>query len=297
MKIDTLVFSGASTKITLFVGILRCLYEQRILTPELEGIHTIYTCSISTLIVMYMLLGLSLDVMEHCCMQGNYENLINLDEINITGLVDSFGLVSNELLGTLVINLLKEKFNREDMTLQELYDYKPICLSVKCANITKNKIDYINHTTDPDLSIITLLRMTTAIPFLFKPVIYKGDMYLDGGVNGGYPVDKATDNYLGVWIRGNDSDSVEADNLLSFMYKLGTLKQFDEERLPQSNTIMYYSDIHFSNFTLSPETKQELITLGYNTTLKHIQTHSLTNDLLSEHLEDTTPTRVIAELP
>ena len=290
MKIDTLVFSGASTKITLFVGILRCLYEQRILTPELEGIHTIYTCSASTLLVVYMLLGVSLDVMEHCCMHGNFENLINLDEINITGLVDSFGLVSNELLGTLVTNLLKEKFNREDMTLQELYDYKPICLSVKCANITKNKIDYINHTTDPDLSIITLLCMTTAIPFLFKPVIYKGDMYLDGGINGGYPVDKATDNYLGVWIRGNDSDSVIADNLLSFMYKLGTLKQFDEERLPQSNTIMYYSDIHFSNFTLSPETKQELITLGYNTTLKHIQTHSLTNDLLSEHLEDTTPT-------
>lgn len=290
MKIDTLVFSGASTKVSLFVGILRCLYEQRILNPELDGIHTIYTCSVSTLIVIYMLLDVSVDVTEHCCMQGNFENIINLDEINITGLVDNFGLVSNELVGTLVTNLLKEKFNREDMTLQELYDYKPICLSVKCANITKNKIDYINHTTDPDLSIITLLRMTTAIPFLFKPVLYKGDMYLDGGINGGYPVDKATDNYLGVWIRGNDSDSVIADNLLSFMYKLGTLKQFDEQRLPQSNTIMYYSDIHFSNFTLSPETKQELITLGYKTTLKHIQTHSLTNDLLSEHPEDTTPT-------
>ena len=58
---------------------------------------------------------------------------------------------------------------------------------------------------------------------------------------------------------------------------------------------MCYSDIHFSNFTLSQETKQELITLGYKTTLKHIQTHSLTNDLptndsLSEYREDTTPT-------
>ena len=47
---------------------------------------------------------------------------------------------------------------------------------------------------------------------------------------------------------------------------------------------MYYSDIHFSNFTLSQETKQELITLGYNTTLKHIQTHSLTNDLPTNDL-------------
>ena len=56
-----------------------------------------------------MLLGLSLDVMEHCCMQGNFENLINLDEINITGLVDSFGLVGNELLGTLVINFFQRE--------------------------------------------------------------------------------------------------------------------------------------------------------------------------------------------
>ena len=96
-------------------------------------------------------------------------------------------------------------------------------------------------------------------------------------------VEKATENYLGIWIRGNDPDSVEADNLLSFMYKLGTLKQFDEQRLPRPNTVMYYSDIHFSNFTLC-QNQTRINCLGYNTILKHIQTHSLTNDLPTNDL-------------
>ena len=140
MKIDTLILSGASTKAPIYVGIFRYLYENKILDKQLTGIKHIVCCSISMLISIYILLELDVNIIEACVLNASFENVLDMDNIDINELFDNFGLFSNELVSTLIKNLIKEKFNKDDLTLRELYEIKPILLSVKCANISKGCI-------------------------------------------------------------------------------------------------------------------------------------------------------------
>ena len=47
-----------------------------------------------------------------------FENALDTDNIDINELFDNFGLFSNELVSTLIKNLIKEKFNKEDLMLK-----------------------------------------------------------------------------------------------------------------------------------------------------------------------------------
>ena len=86
-------------------------------------------------------------------------------------------------------------------------------------------IEYINYETDPDLSLSRLGKMTTAIPFFFKPVEYNGNFYVDGGLRGHYPIEQCkTENYLGIFIQGGsvpqESELYEWIPILKFIHSL-----------------------------------------------------------------------------
>ena len=72
---------------------------------------------------------------------------------------------------------------------------------------------------------------------------------------------------------------------------LSSIKWVNLETLPKDKTIHIYTDVHFSEFDVSLDKKNELIQIGYETTMQHIQQYNLTNDNLpNEHLADTDPT-------
>ena len=70
------------------------------------------------------------------------------------------------------------------MSLLKFYKLFGIHLVVKTVNVTKDKIEYIDHINNPKINILKLIQMTTSIPLLIKPTEYKGDLYLDGGLSG-----------------------------------------------------------------------------------------------------------------
>ena len=283
MKIDTLILSGASTKAPIYIGIFRYLYENNILDKELTGINHIVCCSISMLFSFYILLELDIDIIEACVLNACFENALDIDNFDIKDIFDHFGLFSNDIVSTLIKNLIREKFNKDDLTLKELYEIKPILLSVKCANITKGCIEYINKDTNPEISIITLFKMTTAIPFMFKPVKYDGCYYVDGGLTGGYPVEFADHNYLGIWIRGSDWDvKDEIKDIFEFITKLNCIKPYNVDQLDNKRTIVYKVNLHFSEFSVDKKLKQDMITDGYKLTKAHIEDYKLTNDLFND---------------
>lgn len=278
MIIDTLVFSGSSTKASIFVGVLRALFKQNIITPSLEGINHIICCSISMLLSVYLLLEIDISIIECCLMTGKFENILNMDNLHINNLFDSYGLFDNEILCSLIKNLLKEKFNKDDITLQELYDIKPILLSVKCINISKSCAEYINKDTNPNLSISKLLKMTTCIPLMFSPVIYNDDYYIDGGLTGSYPVEFVSGNYLGVWVKEQNDNKI--NNIIDYLCKLTVIKPYNYALMDDKYTIICKSDIHFTEFKLSKQQKIDLIQDGYNSTIEHLEKHNIINDLL-----------------
>ena len=298
MKIDTLVLSGCSTKIPCYIGVLKYLFESGILNESLQGVKEIIACSVGMLVSVYLLLGVNLRVQEAAILRSDFLKIIDIDSVNINDLIFNLGLFDNNLVSSLIRGVLREKYETDDMTLQELYELNPIKLTVKCVNVTKQCSEYLNHESDPDLSILTLLRMTTAIPLFFKPIQYKDDLYVDGGLAGGYPVELSGKNYLGINIKSLE-EMIHTDSivhlipLVSYIQSLMSTYSINYETLPEEYTITVISDIHFTNFSVPLDKKKQLIQLGYDTTKQHIEKYKIRNDnLLSQmtHPEDKDPT-------
>lgn len=282
MKIDTLVLSGGGPSAIAYIGIFQSLFENNILQKDLRSIKEIITTSAGIFFSFFLLLKIDIKVIYHLIDQFHISSILNNDKISINDLLIDFGIFSNHKIKDMFQSVIQHTFNQADLTLKELYDRTKIKLSVKVFNVTMKRLEYISYQTNPELSISTLGMMTTAIPGIFKPVIYNECKYVDGGLRGHYPIEKCkSKNYLGIVIIGGtinpeSSQIIQIFPILEYIYSL-MINQDDiyyQKDKYHKKTII--SDINLGcDFNVSKETYMKVIERGYQDGLKFIDRNQL----------------------
>ena len=56
------------------------------------------------------------------------------------------------------------------------------------------QIEDVSYLTHPDISLITAIQMSCALPVLMSPICVDGKCYIDGGVTCNYPLKKCIDS-------------------------------------------------------------------------------------------------------
>ncbi len=56
--------------------------------------------------------------------------------------------------------------------------------------MNKFKSECLNHQSNPDLSILDAVYMSSTFPFIFKPMYINESYYIDGGLDVDFPYDK-----------------------------------------------------------------------------------------------------------
>ena len=279
-KIDTLILSGGGPSGIAYIGIFKALINNNILQSDLLGIQEIITTSVGILFAYLVLLKINPEIYQEIIMKFNILSVLNLDDIKIDNLLVDLGLFSTDKIGTIIQSVTKNCLQYEDITLQELYDKIPIKLTVKVFNVTQKRLEYISYQTHPDLSIVILAQMTTAIPYFFKPVLYKDNLYVDGGLRGNFPIEACeSDNYLGIFISGGivnkNHDIFKLFPILEFTHSLMVDKDemnFDKYK-EGIQRILHVKIDQGLNFDLSIEDKKNIIQKGYDNTKQHILTY------------------------
>lgn len=283
--IDTLILSGGGPSGIAYVGIFKALLEKGILNQDCSGINEIITTSIGIIFSVLYMLKMTMDQQEELMLKIDTESFLDLSKLEIDNLLVGFGLFDNDKLGDYINSFIRNVLNEEDITLKKLYDKIPIKLTVKVFNVTKKNLEYINYETDPDLSLSRLGKMTTAIPFFFKPVEYNGNLYVDGGLRGHYPIEQCkTENYLGIFIQGGsvpqESELYEWIPILKFVHSLminqdDIVHQIKENKSSKKDIFIVINQ--GLDFHLTQERKLEMIEIGYNKTLQHIDNYLTEN--------------------
>ena len=85
--------------------------------------------------------------------------------------------------------LLKEFGIDEDITLGELYKKTGNHLVLVSCSLSYGKTAYFDYKTAADLPVVDAMRASMAIPFMFKPVKYNNDFFIDGGAANNYPIE------------------------------------------------------------------------------------------------------------
>ena len=284
MDIDTLILSGGSTKGISFIGSIKYLIENKYIDEKFKNIKKIICVSASYILILTLIIfNFNFNLIENELFNFNFEELLNINDISIKNFINNYGFVNYNRFHIHIKKLLIDNFYVDKMSLLKLFKLTNIHIIVKVINISKQTIEYIDHINNPKMNILKLIQMTTAIPILIKPIKYKNNLYLDGGLFGNCPNEiNDSDNYICIDIKSNKINK-KINNV--YDYFQSGWKMYDPNILTRKYDIKNIKidlsklNINTTKFILDNEIKNKILNEGYNQTVEHFNRHQLHHPL------------------
>ena len=191
---NTIVLSSGGLKGYSQLGALLYLSE----IYDLNNFKNFIGSSVGALLSTLLVIGYNIDELIEKSFILNIETLINIDIFKI---FINFGLNDGDDIKNLLICLFRNKNIDENITFKELYNLTDKNLIITSTSILEKKCKYFSYEYTPNISVLLALRMSVNIPFLFKPIKFNNDYYIDGGVTNIYPINKSNDlkNTIGIF--------------------------------------------------------------------------------------------------
>ena len=282
MSIDTLILSGGSVKGLAYIGVIKKLLDNNIL--DFNTLKHVICASVGCIMIIPFLFKKNIHVILKIFLKSKIK-MFDCNSFNIKTLFEDFGCFENTEIEKFIKTICKYFTNNENLTLKEFYDISNIKYTVKVVNVTKAITEYFNYENQPDMPLYILCKMASAVPLIFKPVLYKNSLYSDGATNTGLPIEylkikKIKGNYLGIMLSGGknkkyliNGENEVIKNLFSYIYNFLYVHYYCNESmifLRNKNIIFIFLDKPMS-FEINEKEKKEFILEGYNQTDKHIK--------------------------
>jgi NTE family protein len=186
MTIKNIVLSGGCHTLYQTLGIIQTLEKNDIW--KIENIEKIYGTSAGALLGAILCLKFDWDTLNDYFLNRPWKDVFNVDINTILSIFNTKGFFNRTQLELIFKPLLHAKDLTLNITLKELYEYSNIELYMYSFEINYFKLEEISYKTHPDLSLITALNMTSALPMMFSPVCMDDKCYIDGGTYTNYPL-------------------------------------------------------------------------------------------------------------
>jgi len=270
---DTLILSGGSIKAICELGALQYGYDEKLL----DKVHTVVGASAGSALGYLCIIGYTpIELMVTLCSNPLFKD--NLPFVNVMQLLDmnGEGAISFSPFQELLEQLTIAKVGKL-LTLESLYNKFNKRLVVSSYNYPHD-IEYFTPESHPDLGCIMAIRMSCAIPFIFKMCTYMGSKYMDAALYENFPVgylkqDDTCQNVLGILIEPFFYEDTDNSNIYHFLHNLlsipmKTLSEHQlESILPTVNNIdviRINTDVHLLQYCLNSKEKLDLFSNGYS---------------------------------
>jgi hypothetical protein len=270
---DTLCLSGGGIKGFSFIGALK--YLEDINYIDISKITKYIGTSVGSILSLFLSLGYSCKEIEIFILEFDFNKLQG--EINVDNLFINFGIDDGTKLNLLLQEFIDYKYNVKDLTFQEHYKLTNKKLIIIGTNYTKGEEAIFSYETKPKMSVITAIRISSAIPVMFTPVLFENEYYIDGGCINNFALKYCNiSSTLGIYIKWSSCNDIK--NFLSLL--MGTLcimcDAISTKDLKTYDIIEIENYAQeFSRFDLSSEDKQIIVDLGKIYAKKYIDNKKL----------------------
>lgn len=190
--IKHLVINGGGPTGMLCYGAIKHLFEAEFI--QLDNIKSIYGTSVGAIIAVIISLKYDWKTIDDYFLKRPWNKVFKIEPDNFIDMYYNKGMFQVSMVNEMLKPLLTAKDLIEEITLKEYYEYNHIDLHFFTVEMNSfQKID-VSHKTHPDLSLITALEMSSAVPIMFKPVIVDDKCYVDGGLFDNYPINECLQN-------------------------------------------------------------------------------------------------------
>lgn len=214
-KIENLVFNGGGFRGIAFIGVLQQLES---LNFDKKQIKKILGTSIGSVLSFLYIIGYSPDELLNIVLDKNFKDFCNL---SITTLIKDFGLDNGNKIVSWLEQLTEEKGISKNITFKEIKQELDIEINITCSNLNFYKAEILNYKNCPDLEIIKAIRMSIAVPFIFTPVKWKENLYVDGALLSKFPLELFSQEKEKTLAIKLEEDKSENKNSIKNIYDFG----------------------------------------------------------------------------
>ena len=224
--IEHIVISGGAYLGLYELGCLKYLHNKEFY--EFKNIKSIHGTSVGGLIGAIVCLNMEWDTIVEYFVKRPWHKIVNITPSMFFDVMHKKGLLDTNI----ITKGLKPLFNacdiNEDITLLEFYEKTNIELVLYTTQVNTYDCISLSYKSHPELSIFKAVEMTCALPYVFQPVLYNDEYYIDGGLLNNYPlpscikkeeVDKS--NVLSLKLQAENNLEISQDsNLFEYGYFL-----------------------------------------------------------------------------
>ena len=237
--ITTLVLSGGAYNGLIELGVLRRLSEKGVF--DINTVERIHGTSIGAFIAVLLALKMDWGDLVEYFVERPWHKLLSINPIE---LYTKKGAFDKQFFISALSSLFAAKgLDVGTISLGEFKEYSNIELYFYAIKLSTFEVCELS---DPDLLLIDAITMTCCMPIVFRPVMYKGEYYIDGGIAANYPLreaiaknhapdaDVSNSHILGITLDlGNTIDTPinENTNIVEYIYclfnKISTIREFN----------------------------------------------------------------------
>lgn len=207
-RINKLILSGGSTKGISYIGIIQGLEEYNMI----NNIKTYAGTSIGAIFSFILNIGYNSNEMKTIIKELEINKLCEMIDFKDYGFDDGMRIIN------FIKMLMEKKKIKYDITFKELYEMTKKKLIICVCNLTLKRSEYLNYKTNPNMKILTALRMSFSIPIIFCPIKYNNEYYIDGGIinNLPYNIFKNPNKILCI----NINNDIKINNLETYIFSI-----------------------------------------------------------------------------
>jgi len=181
-----LVFCGGGTRCLVFLQTLLEL-ENR---GQLINVQSYWGTSAGALLAALLALHKSVAAVKKAMFSADYVKFRDIDVSNLLNITSTWGMDSGEsLIGELERLFEGLRPGSKHILLRDLSG-----LNIVVADLNTHASVVCNSNSYPDLRVIDAVRASMSLPIFFKPYVYNGHYWVDGGVRANFPWDLLPDD-------------------------------------------------------------------------------------------------------
>jgi predicted acylesterase/phospholipase RssA len=231
MTIKHLVISGGGPSMIHVLGAIQHVEQNKFV--EINNIETIYATSAGAIIGTLICLKYDWETINNYIIKRPWHEAFPIKVQCIFDAYTKKGIFDATFIEKCFKPLFDAKDIPMDISLLQFYEYSHIEQHFFTFEINSFLVEDISYKSHPNLSLITALQMTSALPVIITPVCIDEKCYIDGGFVCNYPLkyciesNKNPDEILGFKNQYDtfdknhlDSNSTLLDFIMSLLFKI-----------------------------------------------------------------------------
>ncbi len=272
MVYTSLVFEGGGVRGIAYVGVLRRLHEQGLMSH----IKNVGGSSAGSQTAVLVALGFTMTEIEEIMVELPLESFKDNScgcMRDICRFFREYGYNKGEFMNDYFEGIIRRKTGIKKATFQDLYVRNGMHLKVTGTCLETESLEIFDYINTPDMPVSLAVHISSCIPFFFKPVRHNGRTYVDGGCLKNLPLDlfvNSEGETLAFDLVSDEADREhQIKNLKDFTMTFVNMMHLAANRMGAPHEKVHVVKINTGNvsafdFDLGASQHEYLIQAGYN---------------------------------